>query len=329
MIQISNQVYANKKPWHGGGLKVDSTSVVEAISHDRLLSSPLVKCPVMVGTPDGQFVDGPNHYAVVREADNRILGWCGRQYTIAQHLDLAAFADRVSSEFGARFEIAGLLRGGAQFVLQAAIADSRAVGYLRDGRTDVVTPYLTIGTSHDGDKPTEIGFATVRAECANMTAMAMQEARGGKRGVRYFALRHTGDLSAMLKDVERSMTAGLKAWGEFAEFAERAAQTRMERDAFDAFAAEVFPVAEGKNPSRAQTKRDQLYSLFDNGIGNSGATAWDAYNAVTEYTNYWSPVRGVTNAGDQNLARVNSVLYGDGADLAAQAENLLRAFVAL
>ena len=326
---VSNQLYVGKTPWHGAGRKIDAgQTVVESLSQDRILSSTIDKSPVMAGADDGSFVDCPGHFALMRRADKRIVGYCGDGYTISQHLDLGAFADSIAAQYGLTFEIAGTLRRGSQFVLQAKVGNPEVVAELADGRGDSVQFYLTLGTAHDGVKPTEFGFATYRAECANMTAAAMAEVRTGKRGVRYFAIRHNGDLQAKLAEAGKALREGFQAWGDFLTFARKAATTTKPQTDFADFAQAIFADPEGdKNPARAQAKRDDLFSLFTKGQGNQGRTAWDAYNAVTEWTNYSAPTRGATTDNDRTLSRINSTLYGTGAEMAVEAESLLRVYV--
>lgn len=326
---VDNQVFVGKTPWHGGGTPIPAGSSVEAaLLSNRLLSSRIVKCPVIVGAPDRTLIDGVGKYAMVREADNRIVGWGGNLAQPMQHLDLGRFADSLSVPFSLSFDIAGTLREGSQFVLQAKVGDPEVIRELRDGRPDTAELRMTLGTAHDGDAPTEVGFAVFRAECANMTAAAMGEVRKGKRGVRYFSIRHTGDQQAKLDSVAKAMAEGLKSWANFQEFARKAASTMMSLQDFGDFARVIFPDSEGvKSNARAEAKRTELSTLWSSGQGNYGVSAWDAYNAVTEWVNYRAPVRGVSGEADRNLVRVNSSLYGDGAELGVRAEQELRVYV--
>jgi phage/plasmid-like protein (TIGR03299 family) len=322
---VTSQVYNSnsKRPWHGGGTPLDpSLSVVDALASDRLLGSRIVACPSMIGAPNGAFIDWPNKVAHVREADNAIVGEGSDKFALMQHADLGAFADRLASDFGLQFEIAGLLRNGSQFVLQAKLGEPVVVGKLPDGRDDVVAGYLTLGTSHDGKRSTEIGFAAMRAECANMVAIAMQQSRDGRH---YHRIPHLGDQTAKLDNVERILRQGFHTFDEFVAFAQAAAQTAMHVEQFDAFALQLVPDVEGTSNARRSSKRDELRELYQVGIGNDGRTAWDAYNAITEWANYRAPVRGARlDDAARNLVRVESTLWGQGASLATDAQDLLQ-----
>jgi phage/plasmid-like protein (TIGR03299 family) len=327
---METQIYTGKTPWHGQGVKLpEGLTVTEALDTDPILSSPIDRCPMMLCHYDGSLADAEGQFANVRRADKTTVGYVGPLYTITQHRQMAQLADNIAAEFGAKFEIAGTLREGSQFVLQARVGNPLAVRTLRDGRPDEAALYLTLGTTHDGTRQTEIGFASVRAECANMTALAMQQARKNKRGVRYFQIRHTGDHSAKLHNVADVLKQGAKAWASFGEFALRAADTRMTPAQFADFAQAIFPDAIGQNNARAAAKRTQLGNLFATGQGNYGETAWDAYNAVTEWTNYYAGTRNATTDSARTQSRLNSVLFAQGADLAIDAENALRVYVGI
>lgn len=322
---IDNQVYTGARPWHGRGTEIaKGVSCVDAVRSDRVLGSRIVASPAMIGAPSGQFIDWPGHFAHVREVDDAIVGLGSGRYSIMQHVELARFADKIAGDLGLTFDIAGLLRGGSQFVLQAKIAEPVAIGRLPDGREDTVTGYLTLGTSHDGERPTEIGFATMRAECANMTAMAMAQTRSGKRGTRFWSLGHVGDQQRKLGLAAEALQAGIAGMSRFVDFARAAAETAMSVEQFDAFALDLLPDAENGANTRRANRRDQWASLFANGIGNDGSTAWHAYNAITEWGNYRQPARG---QGSDTLQRIESSLYGEAASLAIEAESKLQQFV--
>ena len=90
-------------------------------------------------------------------------------------------------------------------------------------------------------------------------------------------------------------------------------------------ALQLVPDVEGTSNARRSSKRDELRELYQVGIGNDGRTAWDAYNAITEWANYRAPVRGARlDDAARNLVRVESTLWGQGASLATDAQNLLQ-----
>jgi hypothetical protein len=81
--------------------------------------------------------------------------------------------------------------------------------------------------------------------------------------------------------------------------------------------------AKDKSQTRAENQRAKLTELFESGVGQNlpgvSGTAWAAYNAVTEYTNYWRTTRG------SQERRFESALIGSGADLVRKSVDYLGA----
>lgn len=69
------------------------------------------------------------------------------------------------------------------------------------------------------------------------------------------------------------------------------ADTRMSAEEFEAFSLKLMP---GES-TLSTNRRDTLAGLFNHGIGNHGATRWDAYNAVTEFVTHHRSYRETRN----------------------------------
>jgi hypothetical protein len=68
---------------------------------------------------------------------------------------------------------------------------------------------------------------------------------------------------------------------------------------------------DGDHPTRILNQIQRVTELFETGIGNKGQTAWDAYNAVTQWLNY--------ERGNSVDTRLNSLWFGDSAKLSKRA----------
>jgi phage/plasmid-like protein (TIGR03299 family) len=305
-------------PWHGQGVALDpSIAPGAAIMADPILGSTVSLRPQQFPRRDGTMADSAS-YTVVRDYDDRQLSGSrglGPSYTPAQPADKAALLDRIASEFGARFDVAGTLRGGAQWWAQASFGEP-----LKLAGDDKVFPRFTIFDSFDGSLPLAAGLASTRAVCSNTIAHALGEARGAAY---YRPIRHTGDVAGKLASAGDAFSMAVRGWESFAEFAQIAAATAIPKsDAHDIIAA-LVPLPTGDaSPAKANAKREAIWGAFAVGIGNSGRTAWDFYNGVTQYATWESPVRGDGN-------RWQSALLGDGADLAAAAETQLRVYMGM
>ena len=72
-----------------------------------------------------------------------------------------------------------------------------------------------------------------------------------------------------------------------------------------------------------------ILRLFEDGVGNSGETAWDAYNAVTEFTSHYKGHgRSVESIGSTDEKIVSSRLtnnwFGEGTYMRDKAWGILR-----
>jgi hypothetical protein len=70
--------------------------------------------------------------------------------------------------------------------------------------------------------------------------------------------------------------------------------------------------------TRQQNNLDRVVSLFRRGTGTEGRTAWDAFNAVTEFVDHRRTVR-LTDGRSRAEARFETAVLGTGDDLKAKA----------
>jgi hypothetical protein len=98
----------------------------------------------------------------------------------------------------------------------------------------------------------------------------------------------------------------------------RLAEKKINRNDLERYAKVVFNVGD----NCGEKLLPKVFYLFDHGRGSeiAGATYWGAYNAVTEYLNYF---RGKTQ--DNTL---NSLWYGDSAVVGARALDVALKMVA-
>jgi len=83
------------------------------------------------------------------------------------------------------------------------------------------------------------------------------------------------------------------------------------------------PVGETPAP-RVAGSLDALVTLFARGTGNEGKTAWDAFNATTEFVDHQRMIR-VGAGRDRAETRFENAVLGTGDDLKASVYDLLLA----
>lgn len=304
-------------PWHGTGVALpDGLTPSQAILADPLLGSTVSVRPLQYPGSDGRMRDAPDSVCiVVRDHDNAAIGRrsVSSDYAPAQPRDKCALLDRIAAEFGAQFDVAGLLKGGAVWWAQAQFGEP-----IRLAGDDTVHARFTVFDSFDGSMPLAAGLASTRAVCSNTIGHALTEAKGARY---YRPIRHTGDVAAKLASAGDAFAAAVTGWQAFREFAERA-QAPIAKAVAATILEQLIPLPEGDaNPARAKAKRDEIWAAFGAGIGNRGRTGWDLYNGVTQWATWQSPVKG----DNAQASRWQSALLGDGADLAAQAQQLITA----
>jgi phage/plasmid-like protein (TIGR03299 family) len=264
-------------------------------------------------------VDVPDAYAVVRNADKRVLGTVGPDYKPLQNTEAFGLLDSLAEAGEVRYHTAGSLKGGRRVWLLAEISSLR----IEPVPGDVSTPYLLLSNGHDGRVSLRVLPTAVRVVCQNTATLALQQ--GKRDGI---TIRHTGDMAAKVAEARQALGFCADAVETYAEQAAELARTPMTLPAFLAFAETLVPDPEKGNPARARGAREKLVELFEAGPGTElrgvRGTRWAALNAVTDYSAHW---RTTTGADDATKAanRLERIWFGNQDDLNATALRTLLA----
>jgi phage/plasmid-like protein (TIGR03299 family) len=111
-----------------------------------------------------------DHYMLVRDSDNSILGPCGKRFIPTQNAEAFTFFKKFTDAGDMKMHTAGSLRGGRQIWGLAEIND----GFTLAG-DDRVEGYLLVSVSHEWGKSNEIRFTPVRVVCNNTLSMALAD----------------------------------------------------------------------------------------------------------------------------------------------------------
>lgn len=301
---------------------------VVIMSHP-ILGSAIETVPMMCASFHPPFVLDVTDRQVVRVVDSKPLGVVGKRYKGLKIEALAGLLSKLHKEFGISFETALLLESDTTFLTQASLRTfdlgplaSTQRAKIDTGGRDLVKGFMTFADNFVGKRNATVGAAHTRAVCENTAAAAISESKESLYGK---PIRHTGDVDLKLDQWHRAIEDSLAALARFEEFANVAAGRRIAQGDAQAIIDTLIPLPLDSNPAKAQAKRDAVWTAFDNGIGNSGKTAWDLYNGVTEYTNWSAPVRGA----EPHKARLESILWDGLGDLVATAEQHLRVYLSL
>lgn len=299
--EVETIMYSGDVPWHGFGTYVgdkdlDSKHAIKAAGLDwKVKTQPMsFKADIGYGTPSNETVGDPiyqnteipNHKAMVRSDNNRVLGVVGNRYKPVQNIEAFEFLDSLVDAGQMKYHTAGSLRDGRNVWLLAKIGSMTIVP------KDHVDKYLLLYNSHDGSGAIRCFFTTVRVVCANTSAIALNEGKG--TGI---CLRHTSKVHEHLIEGKQILQLANQEFNQFETFAKHLAKTKMTEKTMIQFAEKMFPSPPAHVKSKRHiAKRSVLVDLFDGGTGQEifgvNRTYWAAYNALTEFANYYQPARG-------------------------------------
>jgi phage/plasmid-like protein (TIGR03299 family) len=334
-------VFVTGQPaWHGLGTVVsEAQTSAEAIGLAGL-DWQVEKWPLQTYGLDrhgaAQVLDVEDQYATVRTDTGAVLGVVSGQYRVFQNRDAFDYLDGLVGEKLARYETAGSLRGGRRVWMLAKLPQE-----LRVGRTDdIIEPYLLLANSHDGSLTLRVIPTTVRVVCANTLHLALSKA--GSTGV---AIRHLESLEDRVQKAREHLGVFVDRIGHFQEEVDALAATPLTDSQTKSYFSEVFDLpAPGRlldrmldsqedrgrfmrelleaHAERTERQRqadarllEQLvenYHAPQNSLRGIEATAWAAYNAVSQYVDHQG--RGAGTDG-----RLNSIWFGDGNAVKQQA----------
>jgi phage/plasmid-like protein (TIGR03299 family) len=301
---------SNTPAWHGlgtvfAGLLSPLRCYIEGVG-----AREMIEMPVLAG---GQVVDG--YKAILGTYSNgqrTPLSIVGDGYGLLKD---SAFFEILEKVYGGRavVETAGTLRNGRR-IWALVKRDSWAVN------GDTVNTFDLWVNRHDGSGCFELHRTNIRVVCQNTWNAAIGSGRA-----RVFGVRHTVNVDAGIAQAIRLVETVDAAQKAEQVKAQRLADVEMRQEEAETFFRSLLGAKEdgnGEINGKVGAQLDTLNDLFKRGTGNFGATRWDAFNAVTEFTDHSRTVR-TTNGRSKAEARFESVLLGSGDDLKARAFDLL------
>lgn len=332
-IENDTRFYSLREPaWHKLGyvsevaLSIDDALKAADMDFDWSLH-PIQS--TVVDTHGVEVLDIPEKFAVVRknkrDGERAAFGPVGSRYQVHSAQEIFAFIDELQGG-GAVLETVGSLgRGEREFVV-VKLPDSVFVG--GQDRSDL---YLTGTTAFDGTQSTEFDLTAIRVVCANTWKWAKQQSK------HHAKIRHTSSLD--ISNVEKARRV-LELSLSYAESMQQLGQRLLGVTLRDEDAAEIvsklFPFPETVKPgmrlddlstgekravSTAQERRQSVFTLYKGSptMPENNETAWGLFNAVTEYADWFAPVRGE----NKDIARSERILLGGMDGIKAQALDLM------
>lgn len=260
--------------------------------------------------------------AVVRSDTRDVLGVVTKSYQPVQNREAFSFLNSLVREGSLTFETAGAIDRGARVWMLANLP-----GVIRVRASDDATKkYLLLSNSHDGSSALRVFYTGIRVVCENSLRLALRQGQG--EGV---TIQHRGNLQAKVREARKVLGLADELFADFAERADFLAAHQANTGRLDGYFRLLFPDPDQGNPARRQNVRNRLAELFESGRGQDIPQVrhswWAAFNAVTEYQDFFRPTRG-RDDNDRAENRLDSGWFGSGALLKQRAFSLALKFAA-
>jgi phage/plasmid-like protein (TIGR03299 family) len=312
--EVETMAYFRQRPWHGLGTALEEADLYDwpSASAKAGLNWEAELVP-LVTADTGAKVE---HRAVRRKTDGRVLGVVGPRYAVLQNDDAFAWFEPFLEAKEASLHTAGSLRNGSRIWVLAKLNRDPLV--IAQG--DEVDKYLLLSHSHDGSLAVRIGFTPVRVVCANTLAMAH-----GADASKLLRVKHTKDVHESLANIREIINLANAEFQATAEQYRWLARKSINQADLQRYVQRVLKVEDDREMStRMQNIIEEIVGLAEAGRGNDlpsvRGTYWTAYNGVSEWLSY---SRGRTQEN-----RLNSLWFGDGANLNRQALEVALAMAA-
>jgi phage/plasmid-like protein (TIGR03299 family) len=220
-------------------------------------------------------------------------------FRIVQNEEHAEFLNYMVDESGAIFDTAGALDGGRQVFVTMQLP-----GHILVGGVDKVDNYLAAFNGHDGSMSFTIMVTPVRVVCRNTMNLAFQDHSN------IFRVRHTTNAEKIIRAKAReALDFSFKYVGAMQEEAERLINTSMTNAQFEAIVEREFGAPEdapASTKTRADKRLAEIFELYADASTQDGirGTAWAGLNALTEWADHYSVVRGDDPEGSRAIKAI-------------------------
>lgn len=299
MIEADNAFFTGIPAWHGKGEVYRDAPPIH-VAAKRACPYELFQLDIaakMTG-PDGTpLYHNANGYSAIVRSDGKVLGVHSDRYGLTQPYEMFnRFAPLVDSGL-VQLEAGGLLNEGKKLWI---------LGKIKGGEADIVPgdpvkAYLLFQTSFDGSCTAGAGFTGVRVVCANTLAMAQGDVS--------YRTKHTKNVNQRLDAYRDDIARTLHAFRENVESMRTLASKQVTRKEQETYIRHVLAGPENAEElsTKMENKISEVIELLDTQKGlelvpRIRGTAWQAYNAVTDYVTH--------RAGRTQDSRLDSQWFG-------------------
>lgn len=302
-------VMIGESAWHGLGTVIPADDERRFSTEETLCLAGA--CFDVEKVP--QFIELNGHrvqtgsYATVRTDTNAVLGTVGEKYTPLQNVDQFQWFQPFLDTREVAFETAGVLKEGSVVWALARILSGD--GVVDAGGGDKINKYLMTYTSHDGSLATGVMFAPVRVVCWNTLSMNF-----ASDVAKRLKVRHTKRQVTTLNEIRETINLMDRQFEATASQFQKLKRAIINKDDMVKYFKIVFEADKQDEVStRLSNIIDRCLDLSYTGRGNTGESAWDAYNGLTEWLSH-------ERGNDKNRLHQNQ--WGPGAAINSRALNV-------
>lgn len=298
-IEKNNAFFVSTPAWHGLGTVLKNAPTVQQ-AWELAYPHSLIECALDAVAIDSEgnrhTTPIQTHKAIFRD-DGKHIGTVGADYNLEQPVEVLQFFEPFLESGMVELEAGGSLREGSRMW---------ALGKLKNSETEIakgdsVNAYLLAATSFDGSLAKIVKFCGTRVVCANTLAIAREE-----KGSLEFKIKHTKNMGFRTTQAQNAIANCLEAHKTSVEAYRVLAQKQVTRPQMITFVQNVIaPQVEPKKySSQMQTKVNLVIDLLDTQRGLElvpaiKGSAWQAYNAVSEYITHHASRSDDTRVSNQ------------------------------
>jgi len=239
--------------------------------------------------PIGMITEGgvsvPDHKAIVRSDNQKVIGVVGSRYTVLQNSFAFSFFDTVCQEHDAKYDKVYVIDDGRKVILEATVN-----GPITIRKNDEVLRKIRLINTYDGSYPFTAQFTMWRQICSNGLMGWSKENK--------CKIYHTRNGEAKASEALRILAASSAYFEKFEEKCKQLAQKIIDKKLVDQFLKECFGEGDG---TRKKNLQEKVVECYEAGKGTGQGTAWDLYNGYVEWIDHY-------RSADVETRLANSVL---------------------
>jgi len=321
--EFESGVFAQKPAWHKMGIVLDNQDHFTPEEGLRLcpqFASDLDVYPLVAQSPNGDLLQ-TSDLAIVRSYDQKVVGTGKAQLAqgICDGKRLLQILQSVLGQGQVKLESMGTLKDGSILWALAQLCDFEVAP------GDRIKSYQFVGTGLNGNQSTVFGDTDVRVVCSNTYAMAMRDVTT--------KIKHTQNHEYRLLNAEKILAETFENMKKRNEEYKAMAERKLLSVESDHYFKTVLGVEKQiELKTRTQNTLDKIRELYEVGDDLSNktiGTLWGAFNAITNYANHHSVIRGeftdkekTQYADDAGHKRMHNVFFGSGASLMNKAQQV-------